>query len=385
MSSGSIVDKKKERLTKSTLECGLVKPPIKWVGGKTQIIEEVIDNFPSEIHNFHEIFLGGGSVLIALLSSYGYINKKDKQNKQCARIKITGKIRAFDINKDLIYMFRNIRNNPTELCKELGKIRKLFFNLDRPEKKSKASSEESSEEENGKTKRKQIEVPKTRKEASKSDQERFYYWIRQQYNLNRNDEVKRKGVLNSAMFIFLNKTCFRGVYREGPTGFNVPYGNYANPQIYDKNHLLVLSELFKNYKVKFECRSFTKSIKGLGVGDFIYMDPPYAPETKTSFVGYVSDGFDIEKHEKLFKMTQKICEDGAQFLMNNADVALVRKYFVKEKENKNKSVKVEKTKKSEKEKCICKYYVHKLEAKRSIHSKDPSSTTTEVIIKNYKL
>ena len=170
--------------------------------------------------------------------------------------------------------------------------------------------------------------------------------------------------MGTAYFIFLNKTCFRGVYREGPNGFNVPFGHYNMPEIINKNHIMTVSNLFNKYKVIFTCAKFENAFANIqtnyninsDLNDFIYLDPPYAPENAKSFVGYTKSGFSLEQHKLLFDMCKKY-----KFLMSNADVPLVRDNF---SHNPNISI----------ISIIC---------KRSINSKKPESKTTEVLIKSY--
>jgi DNA adenine methylase len=153
------------------------------------------------------------------------------------------------------------------------------------------------------------------------------------------------------MFMFLNKTCFRGVYREGPNGFNVPYGHYkTTPTLMSLDELMGVSELIRN--VEFRQCDFREAFKNVGKGDFVYLDPPYAPETKTSFVGYTKDGFGLKDHEDLFELTKN---SGADFVMSNAKVDLVTEVFSD-------------------------YNIKELQARRAIHSKKPDSTTTEVLV-----
>ena len=103
----------------------------------------------------------------------------------------------------------------------------------------------------------------------------------------------------------INKICFRGMYREGPNGFNVPYGHYKKtPTIISKQDLDSISDLIKN--VNFIHSSFTTSIKNIKNNDFVYLDPPYAPESTKSFVGYVADGFSLETHKLLFNEIKKL-------------------------------------------------------------------------------
>lgn len=160
------------------------------------------------------------------------------------------------------------------------------------------------------------------------------------------------------MFIFLNKTCFRGLFREGPNGFNVPYGNYKNPEIINKSHLDEIHLLIQN--VQFECCDFTTSLKNIVENDFVYLDPPYAPEKDTSFIKYTNKGFGLDEHKKLFTLCNNLSNENKKFMMSNADVKLVRDNFIDEK-----------------------YTLNSILCKRTINSKNPESKTKEVIIKNY--
>jgi len=160
------------------------------------------------------------------------------------------------------------------------------------------------------------------------------------------------------MFIFLNKTCFRGIFRVGPNGFNVPYGNYNNPEIINKKHLDEIHELIQN--VIFECSDFNITLNNIEQNDYVYLDPPYAPETETSFVGYTANGFNIENHNNLFNLIHKLTETDIKLMLSNSDVSLVRDNFKNDK-----------------------YNITSILCKRTINSKNPDSKVKEVIIKNY--
>lgn len=301
------------------------KPIVKWVGGKTQIIDKIVSELPRELNNYHEIFLGGGSVLFALLTEFN-------NNK----IKINGNIYAYDLNEPLIYLYKNIQINHIELYNEIQKLITEFNSCG-----------------NGEINRK----PKNINEA-KISRENYYYWIRSEYNNLLSNE--KKTIIGSAMFIFLNKTCFRGVFRVGPNGFNVPYGHYNNPEIINKEHLDEIHVLIQN--VIFECCDFTKSLKNIELNDYVYLDPPYAPETNTSFVGYTENGFTIDDHNNLFNLIHKLTGTNIKILLSNSDVCLIRDNFTNEK-----------------------YIITSILCKRTINSKNPQSKTKEVIIKNYSL
>ena len=300
------------------------KPILKWVGGKTQIIDKLIVDFPIEINNYREAFLGGGSVLLAFLS---YVKS--------GIIKINGNIYAYDLNEPLIYIYKNIQTQRNELYDILKNIITDFKECG-----------------NGKINR----TPENIEEA-KIAKENYYYWIRSEYN--KLSIIDKKSILGSSMLIFLNKTCFRGIFRVGPNGFNVPYGHYSNPEIINKEHLDDIHNLIQN--VIFECCDFDTSLALANIeqGDFTYLDPPYAPETNTSFVGYTEKGFDIENHKKLFNLIHNLTDAKHKVMLSNADVSLVRENF-KEK-----------------------YNTSSILCKRSINSKNPESKAKEVIIKNY--
>jgi len=300
------------------------KPILKWVGGKTQIIDKLIAEFPINMNHYHEIFLGGGSVLFTLLSY-----------KKAGIIKITGNVYAYDLNEPLIYVYKNIQSNHIELY---NKIQELIREYN---------------DSNGDVINRK---PTTILEAKQS-KENYYYWIRSLYN--KLSTIEKTQITGSAMFIFLNKTCFRGIFRVGPNGFNVPYGHYGNPEIINREHLEEIHILIQG--VIFECCDFSKSLCKIEPSDYVYLDPPYAPETDKSFVGYTENGFNIDNHNNLFNLLHKFTDTNKKIMMSNADVNLVRENFDKKD----------------------KYTIESILCKRSINSKNPDAKAKEVIIKNY--
>lgn len=199
--------------------------------------------------------------------------------------------------------------------------------------------------------------PNTKQEALTS-QESYYYWIRKIYNDMSDDE--KITIIGSVYFVFLNKTCFRGVFRLGKRkkDFNVPYGHYKNPGIINKSHIKKISKLIK--KVNFIHMSFEESLDYVSHGDMIYQDPPYVPINANSFVGYTSDGFDLKLHEKLFNINTELKRKNINWMMSNSDTKLVLDKF---------------------DKTI--YSINTIICRRAINSKNPESVVNEVIIKSY--
>lgn len=295
------------------------KPFLKWVGGKTQHIHQIMDGFPDTMENYHEIFLGGGSVLLALLSL-----------QKMGKIQIKGNIYAYDLNNQLIQVYRDVQSNKDALIACVEKYKNEYGGCPTVER--------------GTANRK----PMNEVEA-KTSKESYYYWMRKKFN-----ELTELSVENSALFIMLNKTGFRGVYREGPNGYNVPFGHYKKtPMIISKSEIDNISELIKY--VIFIDADFVKSICNATKGDFVYLDPPYAPKNRTSFVGYTENGFNIDMHKKLFKLTKALTTNNIKFAMSNSNVELVKKSFAG-------------------------YILTVIVARRAIHSKNPGAKTTDVLI-----
>lgn len=294
---------------------------LKWVGGKRSIMNHVLNCFPVKIDNYYEPFLGGGSVLLAVLSL-----------RKQGLISITGKIYASDFNETLINVYKDIQCNKDELYKHLDKFREDYYNI--AELKCTDSGNKSK--------------PKNISEA-KISKERYYYWLREKFN-NMPESVEK-----SAIFIVINHTCFRGLYRTGPNGFNVPFGNYKKPEILSKDRLDSVYALIKD--VEFIHLDFGEALKPAKRNDFIYLDPPYAPENSKSFVKYNEKGFSLEEHKRLFDTILELDNSKVKLVMSNADVPLVSDTFKK-------------------------FQSQKIEAKRAINSKKPGSKTNELLIFN---
>lgn len=246
-----------------------IRPFIKWAGGKNSLIPQLSTYYPidlknDEIETYIEPFVGGGAVLINILQNY---NVK--------------KAYAFDINKDLINCYNVIKNNVEILIKELDKKEKKYYSLEMENKKE------------------------------------YFYEIRKEYNsykLKENNDVKR-----ASEFIFLNKTCFNGLYRVNKNDeFNVPFNNAKKPTICDSDNLRRLSNLIKN--VEFICGNYYESEKFIKGKTFVYFDPPYRPLNITSgFTSYTKFDFNDEDQKNLANYYSKISSNNVKLMLSNSN------------------------------------------------------------------
>ena len=244
----------------------VAKPFVKWAGGKTQLLEEIRKKYPSQIKKYCEPFVGGGAVLFDVLNKF-----------QPTKVLIN------DINKDLMNVYAQIKNECHFLIETLSEIDALYKNQN-PEKNRK-----------------------------------LFYEKRERYNEIKLNEDKSENIEKAALFIFLNKTCFNGLYRVNSRGlFNVPYNNATNPLVCDTKNLLVCSELLQNVKMTtgdyHSCENFIDD------DTFVYIDPPYRPITKTArFTAYSQEGFSDCKQIELSHFITKIEKKGARILLSNSD------------------------------------------------------------------
>ena len=253
----------------------IVKPFVKWAGGKNSLIPQLTKYYPLElkegtIERYIEPFIGGGAVLIDILQRY-----KVKEAY------------AFDINIDLINCYNVIKNNVHELIKQLEKKEKKFISLDNEER------------------------------------QKYFYNIREEYN-----SYKLKNGLNikrASEFIFLNRTCFNGLYRVNKEGkFNVPCGKYKNPTICDSNNLRNLSKLIEN--VIFEYGDYRESEKYVNKNTFVYFDPPYRPISATSgFTSYTKEDFNDDAQIELAKYYDKLSLKNAKLMLSNSNPKNINK------------------------------------------------------------
>lgn len=247
-----------------------IKPFVKWAGGKGSLLNQLNNYYPLELKEgkiecYIEPFVGGGAVLIDILQNY--------------RVK---EAYAFDINLDLINSYNIIRNNIDELIYNLRALEKEYLSLE------------------------------------KDDRKKYFYDIRKQYNSYRlaKDEMSLQ---KATEFVFLNRTCFNGLYRVNKNGdFNVPMGSYKNPTICDEENLRALSELIKN--VNFEYGDYKTSQKYIKKNTFVYFDPPYRPLNVTSgFTSYTKEDFDDENQKELALFYKELNNNNVKIMLSNSN------------------------------------------------------------------
>lgn len=244
------------------------KPFVKWVGGKTQLIDSIEKTLPKNFLNqsnltYIEPFVGGGAVLFWILQKYPNIKK--------AVIN--------DINPDLTTAYKTIKTSPKELIIELQSIQNEYLQL------------------------------------SEENRKEYFLLKRERFNTKSLDTIE-----NTALFIFLNRTCFNGLYRVNSKGlFNVPFGKYANPKICDEQTILADSELLQ--KVEILTGDFEATLKHAGENSLFYFDPPYKPLSDTSsFNSYAKEEFNDKEQIRLGNFCQRIDLLGHSFILSNSDV-----------------------------------------------------------------
>ena len=245
-----------------------VKPFIKWVGGKSQLIEQLDAQLPADFDSLEDVtyiepFVGGGAMLFYMLQHYPNINH--------AIIN--------DINPDLTTCYRTVRDNPNELIASLQDIENTYFSLNTEE---------------------------ARKE--------FFIVVRNRYNEKNLDPIE-----NTTKFFFLNKTCFNGLYRVNKKGlFNVPFGRYSNPTICNPETILKDSELLQ--RVEILNGDFEETFKYAQGNTLFYFDPPYRPLNDTSsFNNYAKEAFNDDAQIRLKKYCDRINDAGFKFMLSNSD------------------------------------------------------------------
>lgn len=306
----------------------LISPFLKWVGGKTQIISDVMKQFPKEIDGYYyEPFVGGGSVFLEFIKRLECGNYKDTKNK------IKGKIKINDFNGTLIDLYIMIKENPKKLIKSLKSFKDSYNKAEMPKPEYKIDEDGNNLLDNkGEPVKKRVDTKKmlnqTLTTAITKGKDWVYYHYREDFNKESGFKYNKP-----ALLLFLNKTCWRGVHREGKNGFNVPFGNYNTPSIYNEEQLYLLSKLFTKYNVEFSKLDFvdfcgkkrgktnkTKLCgKVMGKNNFIYFDPPYYPlKPDKSFTSYNSNGYGLEQHKQLVEICKELKTQKTHFLQSNS-------------------------------------------------------------------
>ena len=245
-----------------------LKPFVKWVGGKSQLIGELEKYLPpvgeKVLTKYAEPMVGGGALLFAVLAKFSI--------KQ---------IYISDINSELINAYNAVKFNVETLIQSLTDIQSEYLKLDETERKN------------------------------------FYYCARNKYNsLELNEQTK---IEKATLFIFLNKTCFNGLYRVNKKGqFNVPMGAYKKPVICDEKNLRNVSKALKN--VTIVCGDYSLSKEFIDKNTFAYLDPPYRPISETSsFTAYSANAFDDAEQIRLARFIDEINAVGAKIVLSNSD------------------------------------------------------------------
>ncbi|MFB6182321.1 MAG: DNA adenine methylase [Candidatus Magasanikbacteria bacterium] len=248
------------------------EPFVKWVGGKRQMLDQYEEFFPENYNTYHEPMVGGGAVFFHLQPEKSIINDK---------------------NKILVILYEAIRDNVDEIINQLKDLKK---------KHSKEFYHETLRPNFNEIKTNYLETPK--------------------------DEIPKEDKIElSANFIYLNKTCFNGLYRVNQSGeFNVPCGKYKNPTICDEENLRNVNKVLQGTKVY--CEDFRDIAEKVEKNDFVYIDPPYDPISDTSdFTGYTSDGFGKKDQEDLADTFRKLSERGAKVMLSNSNTDFINDLY----------------------------------------------------------
>ena len=272
-----------------------VAPFVKWAGGKRQLIPQIRERMPEKYNDYYEPFVGGGAVIFDLLPANALIN---------------------DINKALINTYRTICNEPDAFLKEVNRLDNDMW----------------------------------------EDGKKYYYSIREYYN----DKLMRSeyDVELAALFVFINKHCFNGLYRVNGKGlFNVPYNNSRRVSV-DEDVIIATSEYLRG--VTIIDGDFEQACKNAKKGDFVFIDSPYAPLNPTSFESYTKEGFDIESHKRLAKLYDELTARGCYCMLTNHNTELINELYG----NKD-------------------YKIDVVSVKRMINSDASNKVGEEVIICNY--
>jgi DNA adenine methylase len=243
------------------------QPFLKWVGGKAQLLAQFDEFFPTRVDRYVEPFLGGGAVFFHLKHRFP-------------------KMRAFlrDNNDELINTYKAVRDYPQELMRRLDRHLAAFL----------------------------------------ADRETYYYLVRSRHHLAKDEILER-----AARMIFLNKTCYNGLWRVNSRGeFNVPIGSHKNPALYDKENILAASRALED--VHLDTKDFRDTLDETRRGEFVYIDPPYFPVSPTaSFTSYTKDEFGAEQQHELAALFTAAAQRYVRLMLSNSDADFIRKLYHK--------------------------------------------------------
>lgn len=270
-------------------------PFIKWAGGKRQLLPKIKERMPEKYNKYYEPFIGGGAVLFELQPEKAVIN---------------------DINKALVNTYKRIQKESCEFLEQVNHLDEEMW-------------------EDGKS---------------------YFYSIREYYN----DKLMKEefDIELAALFVFLNKHCFNGLYRVNGKGlFNVPYNNSRKKSV-DEDSIKAVSEYLKNVNIMEG--DFERACEDAGAGDFVFIDSPYVPLNPTSFEAYTKEGFDVESHKRLADLFDNLTRRGCYCMLTNHNTKFIREMYG----NKD-------------------YRIDVVSAKRMINADASKRVGEEVIICNY--
>src|SRR5437870_1059772 len=247
-------------------------PFVKWAGGKAQLLRQFERFYPKQFRVYYEPFLGGGAVFFDLFS----------------RGRTTRAV-LNDANRDLMNLWATIPLETQRLMDELSKLRR------------------------------------------ETESESLFKKNRSEYNSIEleSDFLSRPNVRKAALLVYLNKTCYNGLYRVNSKGqFNVPFGRYKNPRILNTDVIRAASHVLKNTKAELRSIDYKDALAPCGKADFIYLDPPYQPPTKTSsFTDYTPGGFSEKDQKELAEEFGKLVDRGCTVVLSNSETSLTRHLY----------------------------------------------------------
>jgi DNA adenine methylase len=251
------------------------KPFLKWAGGKSQLLQKFDHRLPPEMKNgtikkYIEPFVGGGAVFFYLAQKYA-----------------PQKCYLLDINDELVLAYRVVQKSVNDLIDGLQEIESKYY------------------------------------QCKQDDQKAFFYQVRENFNRTRKiglgDMDHYRWVERAVQLVFLNRTCYNGLYRVNSRGeFNVPFGRYRNPRILDEKNLRGCARILAHTTIR--CGDFSSCARFVDRGSFVYLDPPYRPLSETSsFTAYSEGNFTEEDQVRLARFYQKMDKKGAKLMLSNSD------------------------------------------------------------------